>query len=113
MRRRIPGIFGAVLAACVVLATDAQAAPRCRNTGSFDAWLAGFKQEAAREGISQRAISAALDGVTFDPAIIRRDSGQGVFQQSFLQFAGRMTGAGRYQNGLKQMKANAALLSRI
>ncbi len=113
MRRRISGIFGAVLAACVVLATDAEAAPRCRNTGSFDAWLAGFKQEAAREGISQRAISAALDGVTFDPAIIRRDSGQGVFQQSFLQFAGRMTGAGRYQNGLKQMKANAALLSRI
>ena len=36
-----------------------------------------------------------------------------MFQQSFLQFAGRMTGAGRYQNGLKQMKANAALLSRI
>ena len=113
MRRRIFGIFGAVLAASVVLATDAEAAPRCRNTGSFDAWLAAFKQEAAREGISQRAISAALDGVTFDPAIIRRDSGQGVFQQSFLQFAGRMTGAGRYQNGLKQMKANAALLSRI
>ena len=105
MRRRIFGIFGAVLAASVVLATDAEAAPRCRNTGSFDAWLAAFKQEAAREGISQRAISAALDGVTFDPAIIRRDSGQGVFQQSFLQFAGRMTGAGRYQNGLKQMKA--------
>jgi lytic murein transglycosylase len=51
--------------------------------------------------------------VTFDPAIIRRDSGQGVFQQSFLQFAGRMTGAGRYQNGLKQLKANAPLLSRI
>ena len=113
MRRRIFEIFGAVLAASVVLATDAEAAPRCRNTGSFDAWLTAFKQEAAREGISQRAISAALDGVTFDPAIIRRDSGQGVFQQSFLQFAGRMTGAGRYQNGLKQMKANAALLSRI
>ena len=113
MRRRIFGIFGAVLAASVVLATDAEAAPRCRNTGSFDAWLAAFKQEAARDGISQRAISAALDGVTFDPAIIRRDSGQGVFQQGFLQFAGRMTGAGRYQNGLKQMKVNAALLSRI
>ncbi|HEY5965346.1 MAG TPA: lytic murein transglycosylase [Xanthobacteraceae bacterium] len=113
MRRRIFGIFGAVLAASVVLATDAEAAPRCRNTGSFDAWLAAFKQEAARDGISQRAISAALDGVTFDPAIIRRDSGQGVFQQGFLQFAGRMTGAGRSQNGLKQMKVNAALLSRI
>jgi lytic murein transglycosylase len=113
MRRRIFGIFGAALAASVMLPTLAEAAPRCRNTGSFEAWLAAFKQEAAQNGISRRTISAALDGVTFDPAIIRRDSGQGVFQQSFLQFAGRMTGAGRYQNGLKQMKANAGLLSRI
>jgi lytic murein transglycosylase len=118
MRRRIFGIFGAALAASVLLSGEALtskawAAARCRNTGSFDAWLAAFKQEAAREGISQRAISAALDGVTFDPAIIRRDSGQGVFQQSFLQFAGRMTNINRYQNGLKQMKANAPLLARI
>ena len=113
MRRRIIGIFGAALAASVLLSGEASAAARCRNTGSFEAWLAAFKQEAAREGISQRAISAALDGVTFDPAIIRRDSGQGVFQQSFLQFAGRMTNINRYQNGLKQMKANAALLARI
>jgi hypothetical protein len=36
-----------------------------------------------------------------------------VFQQSFMQFAGRMTAVGRYQNGLKQLKANAALLARI
>jgi lytic murein transglycosylase len=113
MRRRIIGIFGAALAASVLLGGEASAAARCRNTGSFDVWLAAFKQEAAREGISQRAISAALDGVTFDPAIIRRDSGQGVFQQSFLQFAGRMTNINRYQNGLKQMKANAPLLGRI
>src|SRR6185312_6194051 len=91
----------------------AEAAPRCRNTGSFESWLAAFKQEAAAQGISRQAIAAALDGVTFDPAIIRRDSGQGVFQQSFIQFASRMTAAGCYQNGLKQLKANAALLSRI
>ena len=51
--------------------------------------------------------------MTFDPAIIRRDSGQGVFQQSFLQFAGRMTAAGRYQNGLVKLKQNAALLAKI
>ena len=79
-------------ASASLLAAPAEAAPRCRNTGSFEAWLAAFKQEAAAQGISRQAISAALDGVTFDPAIIRRDSGQGVFQQSFLQFAGRMTG---------------------
>jgi len=113
MQRRSLGVFGAAIAVGAIMATSAGAAPRCRNTGSFEAWLAGFKKEAAAQGISQRAISAALDGVTFDPAIIRRDSGQGVFQQSFQQFAGRMAGGGRYQIGLKQLKANAALLSRI
>jgi lytic murein transglycosylase len=113
MRQRILGVFGAVMAASVMLTGAAEAAARCRNTGSFERWMEGFKQEAAAQGISRQAISAALDGVTFDPNIIRRDSGQGVFQQSFLQFAGRMTAAGRYQNGLKQLKANAPLLSRI
>lgn len=113
MRQRIFGMFGAAVMIGTALASSADAAPRCRNTGSFEAWLAGFKREAAAQGISQQAIAAALDGVTFDPAIIRRDSGQGVFQQSFLQFAGRMAGGGRYQNGLVKLKQNAALLARI
>jgi lytic murein transglycosylase len=113
MRRRIFGLIGAGLLAVVALPGPADAAPRCRNTGSFEAWLAAFKKDAEAQGVSRQALAAALDGVTFDPAIIRRDSRQGVFQQSFIQFAGRMTAAGRYQNGLKQLKANAALLSRI
>jgi lytic murein transglycosylase len=106
-------LAGVTIWLLAALAAPAQAAPRCRNTGSFEVWLAAFKKEAEAQGISRQTISAALDGVTFDPAIIRRDSGQGVFQQSFLQFAGRMAGAGRYQNGLKQLKANAGLLGRI
>ncbi|AMN40161.1 lytic murein transglycosylase [Rhodoplanes sp. Z2-YC6860] len=105
--------FGAAIAISVMLTGAADAAARCRNTGSFERWLEGFKQEAATQGISRQAISAALGGVTFDPNIIRRDSGQGVFQQSFQQFAGRMTGGGRYENGVRQLKANAALLARI
>jgi len=113
MRQRVGGIFGAAIALSIALTGAAEAAARCRNTGSFERWMEGFKQEAAAKGISRQAISAALDGVTFDPAIIRRDSGQGVFQQSFQQFAGRMTGGGRYENGVKQLKANAQLLARI
>lgn len=95
------------------MAGPAAAAPACQNTGSFDRWLEAFKQEAVSQGISRQAIAASLDGVTFDPNVVRRDRGQGVFQQSFLQFSDRMTGAGRYQNGLKQLKANAPLFARI
>jgi len=113
MWHKILGSAGAATIAVALLTGSAEAAARCRNTGSFERWLDTFKQEAALQGISRQAISAALDGMTFDPAIIRRDSGQGVFQQGFLQFAGRMAGGGRYQNGLRQMKAQAGLLSRI
>ena len=113
MWHKILGSAGAATIAVALLTGSAQAAARCRNIGSFERWLDAFKQEAASQSISRQAISAALEGVTFDPAIIRRDSGQGVFQQGFLQFAGRMAGGGRYQNGLRQMKAQAGLLSRI
>jgi lytic murein transglycosylase len=110
---QIFGLIGTAMLAVAAWPGAADAAPRCRNTGSFDAWMAAFKKDAAAQGMTQQTISAALDGVTFDPAIIRRDSGQAVFQQSFLQFAGRMTAVGRYQNGLKQLKAQAGLLARI
>ena len=73
----------------------------------------GFKQEAAAQGISRQAIASALDGITFDPSVVRRDRGQGVFQQGFIQFAERMTIRGRYDNGLRQLKNNAALFARI
>jgi lytic murein transglycosylase len=113
MIRKAAGMFCAVAILGSMLCGPAEAAPRCRNTANFDRWLESFKQEAAAQGISRQAINAGLNGVTFDPAIIRRDSGQAVFQQSFLQFAGRMTASGRYQNGLRQLKANAPLLARI
>lgn len=113
MWQRIFGLTGAVALTVLVCTQPAEAAPRCRNTHNFDVWMAAFKKEALSKGITQQTISAALDGITFDPAIIKRDSGQAVFQQSFLQFAGRMTAAGRYQNGLKQLKAQAPLLARI
>jgi len=58
--------------------------------GDFNAWLDGFKKEAAAQGVSQRTIDTALAGITYDPTIIARDHAQGVFHQSFEQFSGRM-----------------------
>src|SRR5690242_18184697 len=85
----------------------------CRNTGTFEQWLAGFKKEALASGISQNTISRALDGVAYDAGVIRRDHGQGVFQQSFIQFSDRMTNKGRFQTGQLQMKKHAQLFARI
>jgi lytic murein transglycosylase len=106
-------LFLATAGMTIVMMGTAAANHTCRNTGTFEQWMAGFKQEAAASGISQSTISHALDGVTYDPNVIKRDHGQGVFQQSFLQFSGRMTNTNRFQNGLAQLKKNPQLFARI
>src|SRR6185437_2471806 len=53
--------------------------------GDFGSWLASFKREAATQGVGARGL-AALDGLSPDPDVIRRDHSQGVFRQSFEQF---------------------------
>jgi lytic murein transglycosylase len=88
-------------------------AARCRNTGSFDAWVDQFKKDAIAQGISPRVVEAAAPSLTFDPSVIRRDSGQAVFSQTFLQFSDRMTGGGRIPTGRKKIKQYAALFAQI
>jgi lytic murein transglycosylase len=100
------------LAAALLVAAPAVAAS-CRNTASFDRWLESFKQEAAAAGISRSTIASALDGMTFDPEIVRRDHGQGVFQQSFLQFSDRMASNSRIVDGKRLMQKHADLFSRV
>ena len=58
----------AVMLACGVAAAEAAeqsqgsaANANCQNTGSFDRWLSGFRQEAASNGISHATIAAALE----------------------------------------------------
>jgi lytic murein transglycosylase len=95
-------------------ATSALAAPaNCRNTGSFDAWLAAFKQEASAQGISQRAIAAASPQLRFDQGIINRDRGQRFFGQDFITFSGKMLMPYRLQKGAQLLKQHSDLFARI
>jgi lytic murein transglycosylase len=95
----------------VAFSVTASAAP-C-GSGSFESWLESFKREAAAQGISQRTIASALSGVSYDPGILARDHAQGVFRQSFEQFAGRMVSAERLQKGASLLRRQAALFSGI
>ena len=103
--------LSAVMLGCA-LAGQAAAAT-CQNTGSYERWLETFKKDAAAQGISPRVIAAASPSMTFDPAIIKRDHGQAVFNQTFLQFSDRMVGGARIPNGLKKIRDNAALFARV
>jgi len=108
------GLTGGALLLLSTLATNnAFAAPSCRTAGSYESWLAGFEREAAAQGISQRAIAAAVPSLTYDQHIINIDRGQRVFTQTFLQFSDRMAAAYRIQRGQALIKTNAAVFARI
>src|SRR6476469_4903967 len=97
----------------VVLMTPAAPAQAAScGTGSFEAWLADFKNEAAAKGISQSAIASGLNGVTLDQAVLSRDRSQKVFNQSFEEFSGRMVPP-RLSRGSNMMKQYGSVLSRI
>lgn len=80
--------------------------------GDFAAWREAFKREAAAKGISQRIVSAALDGVTPDPNVIRLDRNQKAFKQSFQQFSTARINQ-RIGRAKGVLTANAGLLKRI
>ncbi|MGI8527768.1 MAG: lytic murein transglycosylase [Pseudolabrys sp.] len=101
-----------VTAALLVLTTAAHATS-CQKTMGFERWLDEFKKEAVAQGIAPHVLAQALPQMTVDPAIIRRDRGQGVFSQTFLQFSDRMVAGFRLQNGALMMKKHAALFERV
>ena len=100
--------LGAML---IASATSVHAAVPC-GTGSFDAWLADFKTDAASKGISQPTLTAGLNGLTLDKAVVTRDHSQGVFSQTFEQFSGRMVPP-RLIRGSNMLKQYGSLLSRV
>jgi lytic murein transglycosylase len=97
----------------ILLAAGQAAAATCRDPAGFEKWLDDIGQEAVAQGISPEAVKQGLSGVTFDQSIIRKDRGQGVFKQSFEQFAGRMVSPARLKGGANMLKRHAATLSRI
>lgn len=108
--RKLPILAALALS---LAATPAFAGLDCRKGQSFEAWLAAFKKKAEAEGVSREAIETGLAGVTFDASIVRRDQGQGVFQQTFLQFSDRMVSKDRLATGARLLQTHAATLKRI
>jgi lytic murein transglycosylase len=94
------------------MAISPAVAADCRTSGSFEAWLARFKAEAAAQGIAKSAIDAASPYLVYDQRIINIDRGQRIFAQSFLEFSGKMLPAYRLQQGAAEIKKYAAIFDR-
>ena len=76
-----------VAAAAILAAAPAHAEDCGRNGEGFGAWLASFKEVAVKDGLSRRAVDAALDGVSYDPTVKRHDGGAAMFGHNFAGFA--------------------------
>ena len=63
--------------------------------GDFGAFMQGVRTEAIGRGLSQAGVDKALASVRQDPKVLQRDRAQGVFQQAWLQFQGRMVNKNR------------------
>jgi lytic murein transglycosylase len=111
IRRRTAWLAAAAIAITGILSMPALA-QQCGGANGFNSWLQQFKQQAAAEGISAGTL-AALDNVRFDQKVIDADRRQGVFSQSFLEFAGRMADGYRLGIGRTKLKNNASTFARI
>ncbi len=79
--------------------------------GDFSAWKAGIQQEARQAGVGSAGM-AALANARVDQRVLQRDRAQGVFNQTFVEFSGRMINSYRLQNGAANLKKHASVFER-
>ena len=113
LMRRVFSIGIVPIVAASLLCSPALAQQQaCRAGTSFDRFLAELKQDAIKEGVSQRAIASASPFLVYDPSIVNRDRGQRVFGQIFSEFAGRMASEGRRVKGQQLIAQYAQAFAR-
>ena len=94
----------------VMLATASPAlAEQCG--GDFSAWRSQIAQEATAAGVGQRGL-AALQNARIDQRVLSRDRAQGVFNQTFIEFAGRMISQYRLTHGANHLQRQADVFAR-
>jgi len=101
------------VAAGVLFAAPALAEDCGRSAEGFSAWLASFKEVAVMDGLSRRAVDAALDGVSYNPAVKRHDGGAAMFGHNFAGFAASHVTPGMVARGRAELKRYAAPLATI
>ena len=100
----------ALLALAASLAAAAPAAAQ-QCGGDFAQWRAGVEDEARTAGIGEVGMKA-LRGARIDQRVLQRDRAQGVFNQTFNEFAGRMINSYRLKNGAANLKKYADTFAR-
>lgn len=81
--------------------------------GDFGSWLGGIKREAVARGIPATTADGFLASARRDPAVIKADRAQGVFQLPFLEFSQRLISQNRLSSGQKMSRQWDGVFDRI
>jgi len=92
-----------------LLGASAASAQQCG--GDFGAWKSAVEQEARQAGVGQAGM-AAFANARIDPKVLQRDRAQGVFNQTFVEFSGRMINSHRLTQGAANLKKYASVFER-
>ncbi len=109
-----------VLTACIQSSPQAESIPLEQHAmadttqdTSFAGWLASFRQQALRAGISATTFDQAFAGITPDPSIIKADQGQPEFTRPVWEYLDNALAAQRVVRGRTLLRRNLGTLSRI
>ncbi len=80
---------------------------------SFDAWLKGFRAEAARAGVSQATINEALTGIKPIQRVIELDRKQPEGRKTFVQYREMIVNSTRINRGRQMMQRHASQLADV
>ncbi|MBD3664637.1 lytic murein transglycosylase [Sulfitobacter aestuariivivens] len=81
--------------------------------GAFSSFVNDLKAEAVADGISSETADRFFAGVRQDPAVLRADRKQGVFQIPFVDFSRRLISNDRIARGRANGRAYDAIFDRI
>jgi lytic murein transglycosylase len=103
--------LSAALVLGVITATTAAASVPCG--GSFPGFVEAMKAEARARGHSPATVDRFFASVRQDPAVIRADRAQGIFQMPFTDFARRLISNDRLVRGQRNAQQWDAVFDRI
>lgn len=81
-------------------------------TADFGMWLTAFRERATAAGVSDGAL-AALDGLSPDPEVLRRDSNQAEFTRAIWDYLDSAVADSRVSAGRRALADHADLFARI
>lgn len=80
------------LFALITLALPVTAHAQCG--GGFSNFVSSLKEEAMTGGYDRATVNRFFKGVRQDPAVLKADRAQGVFQKPFVEFSQRLISQG-------------------